>query len=111
MIRRIFDMITIAFNPNYWLMNYKYCDVWDKKLNKLMNENEFVMYDMRYTCELGDSVIWVSNHPYASFIEYNTFNKEVRASRLTIIKANRKFNYDIKSIEDKRDIRLNKLIK
>lgn len=110
-MRRIIDLIIILTSPSYWLMNYKYSEIWDKELNMLMSKNIFKVNSTyrHYDCELGGKIIWVSNHPYASFTS-GISGEYVRASRLTIIKAKRKYDYDILDTDIKRNIALNKLI-
>ncbi len=77
-----------------------------------MKSNTFI--DMGCFSALGNEYIWVDNHPYASFTRYNrnipfqTWNPS-RPSRLTIVRARRKYREDILSNEDKRNIKLKKL--
>jgi len=91
--------LKIFFNPKYSAMNYKYSKEWDLRLNQLMNEHSFTGIS-DYSAYLGDTELWISNHPYASFVEmgrsfFLTFDdNRVRASRLTIYKAHKKLEQD-----------------
>lgn len=89
-----YDYIHILVNPHYWLMNYPYSEIWDSKLNKLMENNKFSNYT-GYTSNLGDFEIWITNHPYASFTPYSCGKLDVRPSRITILRAHRKMVNDI----------------
>lgn len=78
-------------------MNHPVDMRWDKKLNELLDNNKFVKRD-KYTVELGDTNLWVSNHPYASFTLYDRKRGtvgEVRPKRMTIYKAWKKLKKDI----------------
>jgi hypothetical protein len=91
--------LKIFFNPKYSAMNYKYSKEWDLRLNQLMNEHSFTGIS-DYSAYLGDTELWISNHPYASFVEmgrsfFLTFDdNRVRASKLTIYKAHKKLEQD-----------------
>lgn len=90
--------LKIFFNPKYSTMNYKYSKEWDLRLNQLMNEHSFTRIS-DHSAYLGDTELWISNHPYASFIEMEgSFlirdDNRVRASRLTIYKAHKKLEED-----------------
>lgn len=79
-------------------MNYKYSKEWDLRLNQLMNEHSFTRIS-DHSAYLGDTELWISNHPYASFVEMGeTFlirdDQRVRASKLTIYKAHKKLEQD-----------------
>ena len=79
-------------------MNYRYSKEWDLRLNQLMNEHNFTRIS-DHSAYLGDTELWISNHPYASFVEMGeTFlirdDQRVRASRLTIYKAHKKLEQD-----------------
>ena len=90
--------LKIFFNLSYSTMNYKYSKEWDLRLNQLMNEHSFTRIS-DHSAYLGDTELWISNHPYASFVEMGeTFlirdDQRVRASRLTIYKAHKKLEQD-----------------
>lgn len=82
--------IQFLFMPSYWIMNLSYSNVWDKKLNELLDKYEFTDID-KFTAKLGNYEIWVANHPYNSFVPYDDLiNGKYRASRLTILRARKK---------------------
>ena len=87
--------ISIMFRPNYWFMNYKFNEYWDKKLNNLLAQNEFTEIN-NYTAKLGSIEIWHENHPYASFCRELLLNDKlsviIRPSLYTIFMANKKLN-------------------
>lgn len=90
--------LKIFFNLSYSTMNYKYSKEWDLRLNQLMNEHSFTRIS-DHSAYLGDTELWISNHPYASFVEMGeTFlirdDQRVRASKLTIYKAHKKLEQD-----------------
>lgn len=72
--------------PDYWLQNHTYSKAWDRKLNELLDKYDFTNIGS-YTAMLGDTAIWISNHPYASFTPYG---RDVRPRRKTILRAWRK---------------------
>lgn len=123
MLQKIFDILTIIFNPNYWIMNYPYSPEWDRRLNELMSKHCFTQGDPGnyYTdTKLGEYNIWIYNYPYAAFRpESSRFNSlsvsphgfafSSRPSRLTIIKANRKLKFDLLCKQDKRAVLLEKI--
>jgi hypothetical protein len=82
----ILIQIWVLINPSFWLMNYQYSKDWDSTLNHLMDNHNFIIKD-KYTAVLGGKNIWIANHPYASFTEYDYINDKVRPSRKTIFKA------------------------
>src|ERR1035437_7534762 len=128
------DIITIATNSIWWTMNTTYSKKWDKELNDLMKSHTFTLdplvnlgaglaiaggffyytrngNDEKLICSanLGNNVIWVANHPYASFVPVVPNDNRHRPSRLTIIRAMRKFEFEcVISKSEKRNIRLDK---
>lgn len=90
-----FDDLITSFSPSYWGQLYNYCPLWDAKLNALMDKYEFTSIT-KYTAKLGETEIWIQNHPYASFTPYNS---SIRPSRITVAKARRKLIKDmVKSV-------------
>ena len=85
--------VRILLNPNYWITTERYSKTWNDELNRLMNEHSFTEID-EYTAKLGNTTVWVANHPYVSFTNYNTFRFKGRPSRLTIYKAKQKLIWD-----------------
>lgn len=94
-VKDLLIQIKIMINPRYLLMNERYCKTWNKELNRLMNEYSFTNIE-EHTTKLGDTTIWISNHPYASFTNYNSFGSDRtgRPSKLTIYKAKQKLERD-----------------
>jgi hypothetical protein len=93
---------TIWMNPSYWFMNDRFNSKWDKLLNELMDTYEFTNID-EHTAMLGDTMVWIANHPYASFTFYGDNTNphrlvltDKRPSRYTIFKAKRKLDADRK---------------
>ena len=86
--------IKFLFMPSYWLLNYSYSKSWDVKLNKLLNKHKFTNIN-DYTAELDNTIIWITNHPYASFKQFtkNSYCNN-RPSRQTIYKAKQLLEYD-----------------
>lgn len=100
-MKKIKEVLFTLFSPFYWLQNFDYSFVWDSKLNSLMNEFEFEIMS-EFTAKLGDTTIWIGNHPYASFTPYGKGGIErgrlcVRPSRLTIFRAMKKLKLDYKN--------------
>ena len=77
--------------PRYWVMNYPYCEAWDKKLRELMTAHRFEAVD-RYHARIDGILVWVANHPYASF---TPVDMGVRPSRRTIEAAHLKYVTDV----------------
>lgn len=80
------DVLTVIFDPNYWLQNYSLCPLWDAELNRLLDSGQIFSPSGSgdYSVNLGDYDVWVANHPYASFTVGNC-----RPRRLTIVRAAR----------------------
>ena len=92
--------LKFLFRPNYWIMVDRYCREWDSKLNLLLKHYRFTNYN-GYTADIGGYTVWVKNHPYGSFTPYAQGLPEVRPSRLTIERAQRKLMSDIFKVSDK----------
>jgi hypothetical protein len=106
-ILKIKDILAITLNPTWWLMSNKYSKKWDKEFNKLMDNNKFHTHDDKYFyIEIGDKVIWIQNHTYASFTDPGD---NYRPSRLTLRRAKRKIELDLKPKDEIRDEKLKKL--
>lgn len=91
LIRNLKENIRILLKPSYWIMNNTYSKNWDNKLNYLLDNYDFEYIDP-YISKLGNIIIWTTNHPYASF---KPRNSDIRASRKTIYKANKKYKKTI----------------
>ena len=76
----------VSITPPYWLQNNPYNKEWDQILNQLLDEEQFVRLD-DYTAKLGKIVVWVNNHPYASFSPWCPARLDIRPSRRTIARA------------------------
>lgn len=76
--------LKVLFTPACWVQNYPYSKDWDEKLKRLLEERRFVNVTY-YTAEISGHVVWIANHPYASFSLYR--EPLVRPSRRTILKA------------------------
>jgi len=70
-------------------MNNKYSEAWDKKLKELLKTEDFKNIN-HYNADLWGFIIWITNHPYASF----TY-RGLRPSRFTIMEAKKKLDRDI----------------
>ncbi len=91
-ITYFFKSLIILFMPRYWIMNYEYSPEWDRKFNMLLDKYDFVVED-EFTALLGNERIWISNMPYAAFRPYTMMKTgKFRPSRLTIFRAERKYN-------------------
>ena len=80
--------LKVLFTPGCWIQNTAYSPLWDAQLRALLDSGEkFVVADSSgYTASIGDYVVWIENHPYASFTPYSG-NSNRRPSRATILRA------------------------
>ena len=103
--KRFILNLQFIFKPRYWAMNFKYSSKWDKELNVLLDEHTFdESKDNGRTAFLGGTLIWISNHPYASFLPFfGIVRGKFRPSRLTIKKAYKKFIKEINPSKDPYD--------
>lgn len=85
------SVLRVLTTPACWLQNNDYCPEWDEELNRLMRTERFTDVT-RYTARIGGHLVWVANHPYASF---TMREHEVRPSRATILRAKRKLMADV----------------
>ena len=53
------------FRPSFWMQNGLTCKVWDKRLNKLMDEAKVVTRTSEYSVSIDGVPIWTGNYPYA----------------------------------------------
>jgi hypothetical protein len=72
------------FTPGCWIQLGTYSPDWDAELNRLLMEHQ-VERTGNYTARIGRRVVWIENHPYASF-RPNDFD-QARPKRATILKA------------------------
>jgi hypothetical protein len=73
----------ILFTPQCWFQNNPFSREWDRRLNALMRDHKFKRVS-KHSAQLGPAVMWVANHPYASF---SPEGAEVRPRRATVLKA------------------------
>lgn len=90
-IKDIVLNLLFIFRPDYWLMNNRFNKEWDDELKSLLDNYSFRNTGGHYA-DLGDTKIWVSNHPYASFTKDGN---DKRPSRLTIWRAKKILNKQI----------------
>lgn len=84
----------VLTTPSCWLQNHHYSKVWDAELRKLMMENKFEPIDC-YRAKIGNRVVWIENHPYASMRPYGANMPRIRAKRSTILVAGDKLYADL----------------
>jgi hypothetical protein len=87
MIELIKDIVFTITHPSYWMMQDSYNKIWDRRLQELAEKNTFTKYD-GYHVYLGDTMLWVANHPFAAFTPARRLN--IRPSRRTIHKLYKK---------------------
>lgn len=85
-------LLKVLITPMCWMQNYRYSETWNTTLNKLLTTNNFEYQDSAHA-KIGKYIVWIENHPYASF--HPTNNISVRPSRRTILKAYDKLLADI----------------
>jgi hypothetical protein len=88
---RLLDAFWVLLHPAYWLQNHSYSAEWDEELTRLMESETFREYD-GYEAKLGKHRVWVTNHPYASFVLQPM---QVRPRRSTINRAHQKMMRDL----------------
>jgi hypothetical protein len=91
--RKAHDLLKVLFTPSCWLQHADFSSAWDHQLNSLMATNKFIV-ESPYTARLGQSRVWIANHPYASFTPEMGLPK-VRPRRITILKAYEKMMNDV----------------
>jgi hypothetical protein len=82
--------VHFLIRPSYWSQLYDVDMQWDAELNRLLDQHEFTNIG-QYTAKLGDTSIWISNHPFASFTEYHRLDYAM-ARRRTIWRAKQKLD-------------------
>jgi len=90
--------LQFIFRPKFWGMNRQYDKDWDVEFNRLLDEHTFSGIG-ECTAKLGDTKIWITNYPYASFslprpFLSPSFVSSSRPSRLTILRAKKQFDRD-----------------
>lgn len=100
---KLTQFLTIMVNPSFWIRVFPYSKVWDRELNRLMETNDFEIYNpleddignedykSTHDVKIGNHVVWICNYPYAAFsIKYG--KKILMPSRFTVLKARRKLD-------------------
>jgi hypothetical protein len=72
-------MTSLRFLPPKWcvwifpefLLQHPVSGKWDVKLNALLDSDEPIVFVDEYTVRIGETEIWTSNFPYASFNEWS----------------------------------------
>lgn len=116
MMQKLFDFfcsLQFIFRPSYWIMLGKYSKAWDKQLQQLAKEHDFVPVHghagKAARCMLGDHHMWLGNYPYSflvaekviqatTYSSGNTYfnfatrdlDHQPRPSRLTIMRLRKK---------------------
>ena len=111
MIHKILLTINFIINPLWWFMGEKYDADWDKKVNDLLDKNEF-KFRSEYRSSIGDHDIWIGNYPY-----YYGINSDAkittpyfgRPSRYTIWRIKQRYKWDRLSKEEVRNLKLKNL--
>lgn len=96
-MRLVLDVLTAYLWPGYWIILHTYDKGWDTRLNELMAKHRFKEAN-DYDAMLGDQKIWIPNHPFGSMKPIapgELLGTDIRPSRLTILRANRKLLQDI----------------
>jgi hypothetical protein len=81
-VLNFFAHLQFIFKPSYWFMVGKYDKSWDKTLQQLAKEHDFVpiYIENDMTCRwtsLGDEHMWVGNYPF-SFFTKETIREVIR---------------------------------
>lgn len=84
----ILGLLRVLCTPNCWIQDYELNLEHDKWLVKSLGTSHFEE-GSTHTVMLNGNVLWVANHPYASFT-----NIGMRAKRITILRAMDKLNKD-----------------
>ena len=86
--------LQFIFRPSYWFMLNRFSSEWDKELNELMDKYYFAIIKYPsgevFTAMLGNTEVWIENHPYSSFYnaqDIDYVERRRRPSRLTILRA------------------------
>lgn len=104
MIQKIYEFIWALFATNYWMQSYDdypYSESFDKWIRDSLKEgHKLEIIDDGFYAKFNGRVLWIENHPYASFRLKELGVNSVQPSRYTkylmykqikaIIKHNRK---------------------
>lgn len=83
----------LPFNYLHHQCNHLVDLEWDTELNQLMDEHKFTPID-KYTAQIGDKTVWISNFPYSSLCEYNYGCSKKYPKMSTILRAGWKLRKD-----------------
>lgn len=90
-MNKLRDFLTVLFAPSCWWQLNPYSEAWDLELTKLLAEHHFTKIGP-HTAFLGERQIWIANHPYSSFYNYN--GRNVAPRRITVLRAWRQLEED-----------------
>jgi len=88
-MKRLPGWLRVILTIGCWVTVRDYSKAWDTELNDLMKTNRFMEIDA-YTATLGGHLIWLENHPYASFHKYShdfTARLQPIPKRITMLRA------------------------
>ncbi len=106
---RWFLNIQFLFMPNYWVALGEVDHDWDERFNALMDLYEFQPIEKpfsKYFAKIGNTIVWIKNHPYKSFEEGHftegglpnvRLSGGLRPTRLTVKRAYKKLQQDKKN--------------
>lgn len=86
MLKDLNYKLRILLSPSYWIMNNSYSKDWDAAMLASLEAGEKFTDIDDYTARFGGRLIWIANHPYASFTPRSSFVGGFRPSRVTIMK-------------------------
>lgn len=77
------EFFFVLFHPSYWYQTYPYSKEWDDYCKHSLYYGVNFKDITTHKAKFGDKVVWIENHPYASFtIGESPFR--IRPSRYTI---------------------------
>jgi len=91
--RILSNILFVISCPSCWIRAGTYSSNWDREINDLMSKNVFKRSGY-CTARLGSRTVWIANHPYASFADYDNCNSDL-PSRETVRKAKVKLDRDL----------------
>ena len=87
------DFLRVLFTPACWINIGLFSKAWDRQLNDLMRDYDFVRHEyLKERAHLGPCEIWIANHPYGSFVSGDL--DRMRPRRITVLRAMDKFIED-----------------
>lgn len=90
--------LDIICRPSYWVQNNSLSIEWDRELTWLLDHGfHFRPIDgKKHEVQLGPYIVWIANHPYASF----RF-RQLRPMRRTILRAYRQLVIDVPHMDER----------